>query len=825
MTFDGWRANDLQGFLERRNRRPHSAFRLNRSPVSRPPATRPASACTTLGDSRKKSSGNSRRAWQGASTHGSHLVAVQVSPVKTAGYLDHIAEIQRREPRVGSWRVKVDRAATPNELPNTRETMSRRRKWMKEALAQKWTHCSNAILMVQKTWRGMKAREVAEAKRQMYYEATLTLQRHWRAYLHRSYAFLSYRVFHMAIVRAQAWMRGCLTRLRLHRWQQKRHKAASIIQRAMKRYCTAKTMEAQIAAAQGNKSHKANHAICVQSMIRACNAQKMFRSIRNFAVMASFRHRKKRNAAALRIQTAWNVHHGYCLIKNIHLKRVMAVIKIQRKVRRRIVVTEISPWVEAARKIIKVFQGRVVRRKIMPVIHARRRALAKLQMLVRRRTIARRCRVRFYDTRAVTIQSIWRKHDQYERYQKTKIAISVLQRNIKGFLARANRPKIEKQLEFRCLNYVSQMGELRKVARITDFTASAWHPDRERCRQMEVLLKYKRPLRACYMRHTLVVQGAHSSWANCFLVTPDLWLKLVADLHKHRARLPAENLMRIYSKCNEYLTATGKSLSEEMAKHDKGSLNKETAKAVWMSLNEFIESVVRIAKLWARTEDGIEQIKAHLNRSTLDSVELSVKLKVYMEQFLEKWSKKAVLTNDGMLDIALEEPSIKGVLNTNRLPLRKLFDTFSSTKKVTLPELQSKDQADVVWKDHEFKGLSCEEFLHMLKIGQVVGHTLSIEKVLSVFVNCNQTFFDSMLGQEADINSVEELMMLSYKDFQRALIVCTMTAGRLQMQTQNLAGSASRLSRFVEKLRRNCELEELEHPHRTLTSTESRPSK
>ena len=67
------------------------------------------------------------------------------------------------------------------------------------------------------------------------------------------------------------------------------------------------------------------------------------------------------------------------------------------------------------------------------------------------------------------------------------------------------------------MNYIAQMSELKKVARITYLSDSAWNVDYERVRQLKVLLKHKRALRACYIHHSV---GHLMTWNDAFKLTP-----------------------------------------------------------------------------------------------------------------------------------------------------------------------------------------------------------------------------------------------------------------------------------------------------------------
>ena len=65
-----------------------------------------------------------------------------------------------------------------------------------------------------------------------------------------------------------------------------------------------------------------------------------------------------------------------------------------------------------------------------------------------------------------------------------------------------------------------------------------------------------------------------------------------------------------------------------------------------------------------------------------------------------------------------------------------------------------------------------------------------------------QGLLDQALDREPDLGDIKDSFFLHFKDFQEALVRCTLSAAALH--TRNFTGSTSRLQRFMEALIRHC---------------------
>jgi len=141
-------------------------------------------------------------------------------------------------------------------------------------------------------------------------------------------------------------------------------------------------------------------------------------------------------------------------------------------------------------------------------------------------------------------------------------------------------------------------------------------------------------------------------------------------------------------------------------------------------------------------------------------------------------------------------------LQAARATLKQIFKAYSRTRKITIPQRTSDDPADIAWIEQQVVGLDCHEFIRILVDGELVGVSLTHAKLTNVFAVSNQALFEVTLQSEVQLRNFHNLLLLSYQDFEQAILRCTLSSAAIH--TKNFSGTGSRLNRLLETLFKNC---------------------
>eukprot|EP00656_Telonema_subtile_P036443 TRINITY_DN4042_c0_g1_i11.p1 TRINITY_DN4042_c0_g1~~TRINITY_DN4042_c0_g1_i11.p1 ORF type:complete len:797 (+),score=107.86 TRINITY_DN4042_c0_g1_i11:132-2522(+) len=319
----------------------------------------------------------------------------QESSRSSMGMMLDMSELAERAVSPGAWRT---RAMNPNStfvVPGTQRPWVRetRRKWHEYELRLKSGQMYHRLRTVQAVCRRFITAKRTKDRNQQRDHAARTLQRHWRAFLHRCYALAVYRVRQVAVCRVQAWVRRMLAQLRVACMREYkrtiRQRSASLIQKCFRRHNLVRRVASYMLKAQAKRRARRIASTHIKSMCQAASKRRLFRILKRFVRHYQRFLRFRRNAACRKIQAEWHRHHGRQALRAIHRRRTMAAVKLQRQVRRRWVWCEVKPWFAAVTAMSRMWRGITVRRKLIPVIAERRRAVINIQAWIRRNKLCR----------------------------------------------------------------------------------------------------------------------------------------------------------------------------------------------------------------------------------------------------------------------------------------------------------------------------------------------------------------------------------------------------------------------------------------------------
>lgn len=105
---------------------------------------------------------------------------------------------------------------------------------------------------------------------------------------------------------------------------------------------------------------------------------------------------------------------------------------------------------------------------------------------------------------------------------------------------------------------------------------------------------------------------------------------------------------------------------------------------------------------------------------------------------MTEWVHRSVFPNDGLLDLAMDEPSILSKLHKGMPTLKKIFVVYGEERKeMNVPEIVCEETAAIRFQLNMLEALNCDEFIAMLIDGELVGPLLPLERVLTVFASSN----------------------------------------------------------------------------------------
>jgi len=382
---------------------------------------------------------------------------------------------------------------------------------------------------------------------------------------------------------------------------------------------------------------------------------------------------------------------------------------------------------------------------------------------------------------AIRIQTTWRMQRCRREYVRFRKALLVVQRNAQGFYGRLERQRRQKTLRYQARTHVKQMFELSKLCRTTDLFEESWNEDYELCRVLEILLEYRRAIRAIYLLGTTCKS---SCWNTVLCMTPYRWIDCMRNF-EFTDCLEDEALDAVYKKSSQYL-------SETLTEHSiiLGAAEDESRSRLFsLDLEDFVVSIVRVCKLWCNSLTGMKSVLAAITKvGKTVNLELSFKLRVFMQTYFSTWNHRVLWHDDPVIPVAMDHLGVVKKMLGSQPHIRAVFDSWS------INELR-----------YVQKVIPVTSFINLMQKSRLIGPHFTPERAIEVFcASCSRLldiFVVSCNGEPdpfASTTEVKQRFVMTYREFEQALVRSALSHAAIE--TLDFTGSVSRLGRVIDAL-------------------------
>jgi len=418
-----------------------------------------------------------------------------------------------------------------------------------------------------------------------------------------------------------------------------------------------------------------------------------------------------------------------------------------------------------------------VQRLFRPILQVRGKAATKIQRWWRRWYKIFMARQREMHWAATRLQSWWRMRQARKAYLEYVHAIEVLQKNAHGFYGRLLRQRRQKELQAYNKELCSSSFELGKVARDLYIFSKSWNEEIDRSRTLEVLLEYRRALRAVFLAAT---SKGVTTWAAVLTLPPHRWMELLRNAGVQG--VPEEQLTRVYKQCNAFLSV---SMSDKPIEFENEQVADSRSSNVALNLEEFVQTVVRVATLWAHTPAGINATTENLDeqrRSKSVNLEVSLKLRVFLDHHFSDWLRKPLFSDDAVIPVAMNNFGVVKKLTGCRPQVKQAYDKYADSRGELIGDC----------------------FIEMFTGSKIAGTTLSLERIIEAYAaSATRTLSSYLATSDAkerynSTAAVKQDYTLNFREFEQMLVRCALSAAAVGKL--DFSGSISRLGRLIDGL-------------------------